>query len=63
MNGRTSVEEQLAEKFREICRGGDETDLNFDCGGGYADVCIFQNSQSCTLKWINFTICKLYLNL
>ena len=40
--------------------GGDETDLNFDCGGGYADVCIFQNLVSVHLKFVHFILHDYY---
>ena len=41
------------------------SDLNvlyLDCGDSYMIVCVFQNSQNCTLKRINFIVYKLFLN-
>lgn len=61
--GWDSGEELTAEGFREIRGGGMKLIYILICGGGYATVCIFQNSQNRTLKKVSFTVCKLYFNL
>lgn len=38
-----------------------DTVLNLDCGGGFIfKIKHFQNSLNYTLKWGDFTVCKLY---
>lgn len=41
--------------------GADGTVVYLDCDGGYTTV--FQNSKNCVLRRVNFTICRLYLNI
>lgn len=38
----------------------ENTVLNLHCVGGYMTIYILQNSLNYTLKWSDFTICKLY---
>lgn len=54
------MEELTREGTREC--GGSGNVLYFVCNGGYTVVCFCQNSQNCTLKTLNFTVYKLYLD-
>ena len=53
--------EKLTVKGPEGIFGGDGIVPCLDGGGDYTIVYVSQNSQSCTLKRVNFTVCKLYI--
>lgn len=40
----------------------DGNSLGLDRGGSYICVRICQKSPNCTIKWMYFIVCKLYLN-
>lgn len=49
-------------KVPEGTFGGDGIVPCLDGGGDYIIIYVSQNSQSRTLKRVNFTVCKLYLH-
>lgn len=36
--------------------------IRLDCGDGYIATCVFRTIHKRSIKRMNFTVCKLYLN-